>query len=120
MAEAMGPHMASSALLLGRRTYEDFAAYWPTQDGPITRALEATDKYVASRTLQEPLPWANSHVLDEPVAALKRRRDLVIMGSGELIRSVFCLVDELLLMTHPLVLGTGRRLLPTARARDWS
>src|SRR3954471_5149812 len=61
LAEAMRPRMAASAaLLLGRRTYEHFAEFWPAQgDHPYARALEAAPKYVASRTLSEPLPWVN-------------------------------------------------------------
>jgi dihydrofolate reductase len=114
--EAMGRYLGpQTPLLLGRRTYEDFAAYWPTQgENPFTRALEQMPKYVASRTLAEPLPWRNSYLLSEPVADLKRRLDgdLVIMGSGELIRSLLAdrMIDEYLLMIHPLVLGEGRRL----------
>jgi dihydrofolate reductase len=109
----------TGGLLLGRRTYEDFYGFWPNQpDNPFTGILEATPKYVASRTLREPLPWQNSTLLDgdavDAVRALKDQldRDLVILGSGELVRSLMGsgLVDEFALLIHPLVLGSGRRL----------
>jgi dihydrofolate reductase len=120
MASVAAEGMAKdSALLLGRRTYEDFAAFWPKQtDGnPFTDALNSRQKYVAS-TLKEPLPWINSTLLEgdaaEAVARLKEQldKDLVVLGSGELVRSLMRrnLVDEYVLLIHPLVLGTGRRL----------
>jgi dihydrofolate reductase len=106
-------------LLLGRRTYEDFYGFWPHQtDNPYTEVLNNTRKYVASRTLQEPLSWSNSTLLEgdaaDAVAELKAQSgdDIGVLGSGELVRSLMRrdLVDELVLMIHPLVLGTGRRL----------
>jgi dihydrofolate reductase len=71
MGRAMGEPMArGGALLLGRRSYEDFAGYWPNQtDNPYTDALNEAQKYVVSTTLREPLPWRNSTVLDGDVAA---------------------------------------------------
>jgi dihydrofolate reductase len=120
MGEAMGKRMATAgALLLGRRTYEDFAAFWPKQEGnPYTAVLNESQKYVASRTLTEPLPWMNSTLLKgdaaDAVARLKEEpgKDLVILGSGELIRSLMGrgLIAEYVLMIHPLILGSGRRL----------
>jgi dihydrofolate reductase len=107
------------ALLLGRRTYEDFYSVWPNRtDNPFTEALNNTQKYVVSRTLDEPLPWMNSTLLEgeasETVAALKETsdKDLVIVGSGELVQSLMQsnLVDEYALSIHPLILGSGRRL----------
>ena len=108
------------AMLFGRRTYEQFASFWPNQpaDDPFAKALNATQKYVASTTLDEPLPWANSTLLKgdvaDAVAKLKKEldKDLVILGSGELIRSLMPhgLIDEYTLQIHPLVLGSGRRL----------
>jgi dihydrofolate reductase len=121
MAQTMGEGMARpSALLFGRRTYEDFYSVWPNRtDNPFTPVLNASIKYVASRTLKAPLPWANSVLLEgdvaEAVAHLKaREEDLVILGSGELIRTLLPagLIDELLLTIHPLVMGQGRRLFP--------
>src|SRR6266446_6214134 len=111
----------SGALLLGRRTYEDFYTVWPNRtDNPFTEVLNNTQKYVASTTLSEPLPWANSTLLKgdaaKAVANLKEGagKDLVILGSGELIRSLMPrnLIDEYILLIHPLVLGSGQRLFP--------
>jgi dihydrofolate reductase len=118
----MWEHMSSGgsgALLFGRRTYEDFFSVWPNQtDNPFTPVLNAATKYVASRTLEEPLPWENSRLLEgdavDPVAELRRQPgdDVVILGSGELVRSLLPhgLIDEFVLLIHPLVLGSGRRL----------
>jgi dihydrofolate reductase len=109
------------SLLLGRRTYEDFLSFWPKQpDNPFTEALDHTRKYVASTTMEEPLPWRNSTLLKgdaaDAVAELKRRsdEDLTVLGSGELVQSLHRrdLIDEYLLLIHPLVLGTGRKLFP--------
>jgi dihydrofolate reductase len=106
------------AMLFGRRTYEDFAKVWPKQAAnPFTEALNKAQKYVASRTLREPLPWVNSTLLQgdaaDAVARLKEAGpDLVILGSGELIQSLMRrrLIDQFILMIHPLLLGRGRRL----------
>jgi dihydrofolate reductase len=119
----MGERMASGeggAMLFGRRTYETMASFWPKQtDGnPFTEVLNARQKYVVSRTLEEPLDWMNSTVVsgDVParVAELKRDQDLVVLGSGNLIETLLGagLIDEWVLPIHPLVLGTGRRLFP--------
>ena len=120
MNKAMAAGMADSGgLLLGRRTYEDLLSYWNTQpDSPFMDALNNAPKYVASTTLTEPLAWPNSTLLNgditDTVGALKVRpgRDLTILGSGALIQSLMRddLIDEYMLMIHPLVLGTGRRL----------
>ena len=120
MAAKIGERMAGErAFLFGRRTYEDFYAVWPKRAGnPFSEALTATTKYVASRSLAEPLPWENSILLSgdaaERVAKLKQQRDgtLTVFGSGELIEALIAadLIDEYLLMVHPLVLGSGRRL----------
>ena len=118
--EAAEESMANTgALLMGRRTYEDFYTVWPNQtDNPFTEVLNNTQKYVASTTLQEPLPWVNSTLLKgdaaEAVARLKQEpgKDLVILGSGELIQSLMRrnLVDKYVLLIHPLILGSGRHL----------
>jgi dihydrofolate reductase len=120
MASVAAEGMAKGgALLLGRRTYEDFSSFWPNQtDNPFTEVLDNTQKYVASRTLQEPLPWRNSTLLEgdaaEAVARLKQQpgKDMVVLGSGELVQSLLRrdLVDQFMLLIHPLVLGSGRRL----------
>jgi dihydrofolate reductase len=109
----------TEALLFGRRTYEDFHAFWPHQtDNPFTEVLDNTRKYVASTTLEEPLPWKNSTLLEgdaaQAVAGLKEQpgKDIVVLGSGELVRTLMRgdLVDEYVLQVHPLILGSGRRL----------
>jgi dihydrofolate reductase len=121
MGRAMGERMGGSgAIVLGRRTYEDFAGYWPKQkDNPYTEALNRTQKYVASTELTEPLPWENSTLLEgdaaDAVAKLKEGAEhLTVLGSGELLRSLIGrgLIDEYVLLIHPLVLGSGRRLFP--------
>jgi dihydrofolate reductase len=125
MAERMAAG-ADGAMLFGRWTYESMAAFWPQQtDGnPFTPVLNARQKYVASNTLSEPLPWENSTLLSGDAAAavaeLKAARDgnLVVLGSGTLVHSLLRadLVDEFLLTIHPLVLGSGRRLFPDGGA----
>jgi dihydrofolate reductase len=120
MAEVATKDMADTgAILLGRRTYEDFYSFWPHQkDNPFTEVLDNTLKYVASRSLREPLPWRNSALLEgdaaDAVARIKRQqdKDMVVLGSGELVRSLMerDLVDRYVLLIHPLVLGSGRRL----------
>ncbi len=119
MAQAGNSMANTSALLLGRRTYEDFYTVWPNRtDNPYTAVLNNTQKYVASTTLSEPLSWINSTLLKgdaaEAVARLKEEqgKDLLVMGSGELVQSLMRhnLVDEYVLLIHPLVLGSGRRL----------
>jgi dihydrofolate reductase len=127
---ALGAHMGKGLrLLLGRRSYEGILGYWNTQDGPFTPALNNADKYVASRTLSEPLRWPNSTLLRGDVSAevvrLKQQpgSDMIVMGSGELIQTLMRdqLIDQYLLMVHPLVLGSGSRLFvdgtPPARLR---
>jgi dihydrofolate reductase len=123
IAQKMGAMMGSAqgSLLLGRRTYEDLFSVWPKRtDNPFTEHLNKVQKYVASRTLKEPLPWQNSNLLNgdaaDAVAALKQKEDidLGILGSGELIQSLMRrnLIDEYVLLIFPIVLGTGRRLFP--------
>jgi len=114
----MGRGMARrGALLFGRTTYEHFFKVWPGRtDNPYTEVLDNTHKYVASKTLKEPLPWKNSTLLEgdaaDAVAKIKTKEDLTILGSGQLIASLMRrnLIDEYMLLVHPLVLGTGRRL----------
>jgi dihydrofolate reductase len=122
---AMGQRMAAggglAGWLFGRRTYEGLLSYWNQQaDSSFAPALNNTPKYVVSTTLSEPLPWPNSTLLHAEVAhavgRLKAQSNgvLAIMGSGELIGSLMAadLIDEYLLMIHPVVLGSGRRLFP--------
>lgn len=115
-----GESMATAGgLLFGRRTYEDLYSVWPNRtDNPYTEVLNNSPKYVVSSTLREPLPWKNSTLLKgdavEAVAKLKQQpgKDLVILGSGELIQTLWPhnLIDEYFLLIHPLILGSGRRL----------
>jgi dihydrofolate reductase len=106
-------------LVLGRRTYQIFEAYWPYQpeDHPVARSLNAAKKYVASRTLRE-LHWNNSTLLQEDVVkeiiAIKSKPgpDLQIIGSGNLIQTLQAnsLIDEYNVWTFPVVIGRGKRL----------
>jgi dihydrofolate reductase len=107
------------ALLLGRRTYEIFAGYWPTapQESPFTGLLNRVPKYVASRTLADPLAWHGSTLVSESVAesvtSLKKRHDeLHVIGSLNLVQSLlrFGLVDRLNLWLYPLLLGGGKKV----------
>ncbi len=123
------------ALLLGRRTYDIFAGYWPnaSADSPFTELLNRVPKYVGSSTLSEPLGWSNSTVIEgdlaDAVRELKERHgQLHVIGSLDLTQTLLRhrLVDRLELWIHPLTLGTGKRLFgdgttPTSfRLRDSS
>ena len=122
MQKVIGARMGSSwSLLAGRITYEDLYGFWPKQPAnPMTDALNRVEKFVASTTLTEPLPWQNSKLLKgdaaDAVEELKQKHDktLVIFGSGVLVQSLMLrnLIDEFVLQIHPLVLGQGRRLFP--------
>jgi dihydrofolate reductase len=112
---------AADALLLGRVTYEGFAAAWPQmeeQTGEYGAWMNGYPKHVASRTLQEPLEWQNSTLIEgdvaEEVARLKQQdgKDILVFGSGELARTLMKhdLVDEYRLMVFPIVVGKGKRL----------
>lgn len=107
------------SLLLGRKTYEDFYGFWPKQTGsPFTEVLNNMQKHVVSTTLSEPLAWSNSALIkaDIPGAVVRLKagegKDIVIMGSGELIQTLMKhnLIDRYVLLIHPLVLGSGRHL----------
>ena len=110
----------SSGLLLGRRTYEIFAAYWPNQsaDDPLAGTMNRLPKYVVSTTLREPLLWQNSTLInasvEHEIAKLKDQpgKEIQVIGSGELVQTLarHDLVDEYRLMIHPIVLGHGKRL----------
>jgi dihydrofolate reductase len=109
--------MSSGALLLGRRTYEGFAAAWPERDGEFADKFNAMPKYVVSSTLGDP-QWAGSTMLSgdvvDEVTKLKKEQDgdIVVHGSAQLVQALIenDLVDELRLMVFPMVLGTGKRL----------
>ncbi|MGH3143344.1 MAG: dihydrofolate reductase family protein [Gaiellales bacterium] len=109
--------MGSAALLLGRRTYEGFAAAWPERDGEFADKFNTMPKYVVSSTLRNP-EWTNSTVLSgdvvDGISKLKEGQDgdIVVHGSAQLVQSLIenDLVDEIRLMVFPIVLGTGKRL----------
>jgi dihydrofolate reductase len=120
---------ASGALLLGRVTYEGFAAAWPNMmeqyEGPrraelgeYAEMMNGYPKYVASTTLQEPLEWNNSTLIEgdvaEEVSRLKQQpgKDILVFGSGELVDALMQhgLIDEYRLMVFPIVVGSGKRL----------
>ena len=120
--EEMGPFegviMGEYDLLLGKRTYDIFAGYWPfNQDNPIGEKFQRIDKYVLTHS-GEPLKWENSHKLSgdtaEAVARLKESegRDLLIQGSSTLYPALLSarLIDTLMLMTFPVVLGGGKSI----------
>src|SRR5215213_5796044 len=117
---SMAGQEQTGAMLFGRRTYEDVVGHWLStpEPNPFTEILEQTPKYVASRTLTEPLPHPNSTLLKgdaiERVALLKQEsgQDLVVLGSGLLVRDLAAagLIDEYVLTMIPVVLGSGTRL----------
>jgi dihydrofolate reductase len=120
MVEALGRRMGKpdGGLLLGRRSYEDMLSAWNTRGGPYKDALNAAPKFVVSSDPATKLDWPNSTLVhgDIPAAVADLKQsgtgDLTIMGSGRLIRSLLPhgLIDEFLLMIHPIVLGSGQRL----------
>jgi dihydrofolate reductase len=118
MQKVMGESMSTPFdLVLGRRTYEIFAAHWPYSDEPAAEPLNAATKHVASTRLTE-LEWANSRLIEgdvpEAVGALKEEDgpELQVHGSANLIQTLLAhgLIDEFRLWIFPLVLGRGKRL----------
>jgi dihydrofolate reductase len=114
---------SATGFVLGRRTYEGFASHWPNaspEEQPLAQPLNGKPKWVASKTLRDPLVWENSTVLQgdiaEAIEALKQeeRGDLLLIGSATLARSLIedDLVDELRVMIDPLLLGGGKRVFP--------
>jgi dihydrofolate reductase len=123
MSSVLGAINEAGAYLLGRRTYEIFASYWPNapeEEQVIAEPLNTKPKHVASRTLSGPLDWQNSTVLEgdvaDAVAALKQEDggDIHVIGSLDLLRTLLehDLVDEFRLMIDPVALGGGKRLFP--------
>jgi dihydrofolate reductase len=122
----------AGGFLLGRRTYEIFAAYWPNapeEEQAVAEPLNAKPKHVASTTLTDPLEWESSTVVEgdltEAVTALKEQEggDLHVIGSTQLVQGLLerDLVDELRLMIDPVALGGGKRFFPDDSAlRAWS
>ena len=129
VGEAIGGwYEDTDAMLLGRKTYDIFASYWPTAgpDNPFTERMNSMRKYVASRTLTS-LDWQNSELLTGDTAEAVRRlkategRNINVVGSGDLAQTLMRenLVDEYRLTVHPVILGSGKRLfadgtIPTA------
>jgi dihydrofolate reductase len=121
----------AGGFLLGRRTYEIFAAFWPNapeEEQVVAEPLNSKPKYVVSTTLAEPLEWENSTLVEgeiaDAVAALKQEDggDLHVIGSTELVRTLIehGLVDELRLMIDPVAVGGGKRIFPDdAGLRPW-
>ena len=115
-----GQAAASDAMLLGRVTYQEFASYWPHQsaDADFAGQMNGTPKYVASTTLADVDDWQNSTLLQgelgDAVRALKAQpgRDISVVGSPTLVRSLLRqgLLDELSLLVHPIVVGSGKKL----------
>jgi dihydrofolate reductase len=118
----------AGGLLLGRKTFDIFAGYWPNQpdDFPIAKAINAMPKYVASRTLDNPLEWNGSTVLGpDLVGEVNRLRrepggDIFVIGSGDLAQTLMRegLVDAYSLMVYPLLLGSGKQLFRGGHARQ--
>jgi dihydrofolate reductase len=130
--ETVGKHVEdglndAGGLLLGRRTYDIFAGYWPNQSAegfPIAGLMNSLPKFIVSRTLSEPLSWQNSTLINGDVVSRLRQvkgevdNDILVIGSGDLAQTLISndLVDEYRLMVYPLVLGEGKRLLRDADA----
>jgi dihydrofolate reductase len=123
MTSVLGAINEAGAYLLGRRTYDIFASYWPNapeEEQVIAEPLNTKPKYVVSRTLEDPLEWQNSSVLQGDVAdgvtALKQEDggDIHVIGSLDLLKSLLehDLVDEFRLMIDPVAVGGGKRLFP--------
>jgi dihydrofolate reductase len=122
MGESIGAAMAAAdAMLLGRVTYQEFTSYWPgvsTEEQPFADYMNNTPKYVVSRTLEEPLEWSNSTLIKgnvaEKITRLKQQpgKNIAITGSVTLVDYLLQedLLDELGLMVHPIVVGSGRRI----------
>lgn len=119
MLGAIAASMSADTIVLGRRTYEEWAAYWPQQpsDGGMADHINGTPKLVASTTLDR-LAWENSSLIEgdvvDALAELKNQSggEISITGSGTLVRSLLEaeLIDELRLLVHPIVVGRGKHL----------
>jgi dihydrofolate reductase len=119
MGEIVGAQMAAAdTMLFGRRTYEEFAAYWPEHaDDPFGAQINAARKVVVSTTLKD-VAWQNSTLIGGTIGGEVRRlkeepgKDISITGSATLVRSLLRdgLLDELQLLVHPIVVGSGKRL----------
>jgi dihydrofolate reductase len=119
LGEATQESMSTTgALIMGHRTYKDVLSFWNMTDSPFKEVLNNTQKYVASKSADTSLDWPNSELLKgdaaDAVAGLRKKagKDYVVLGSGDLMQSLLQadLIDKLILLIHPLVLGSGRRL----------
>ncbi|HVD35200.1 MAG TPA: dihydrofolate reductase family protein [Rubrobacter sp.] len=129
MGQAVGEGFETSdALLMGRVLYEEWAAFWPNQDpeeNPMAASMNGLTKYVVSTTLEEPLEWSNTSLIGDNVvqeiSELKQQpgKDIVISGSGALVSSLldYGLLDELKLMVHPIIVGSGKKLFEDGEKR---
>jgi dihydrofolate reductase len=110
---------AATAVMLGRRTYDSFAAVWPTVKSPMADRMNALPKYLASRTIAKP-EWSNTVLLGDDLAGSVRQLkssgdgNILIYGSASICHALFAagLIDEVALMVYPVVLGRGIRLFP--------
>jgi dihydrofolate reductase len=119
-AAILGGLERTGGFLLGRRTWEIFAAHWPQQpaEDPLAETFNSLPKWVVSQTLREPLGWQNSHRIEgDAVKGITELRagdgkEIQVLGSGELVQTLIAnaLVDEYRLMINPIVMGTGKRL----------
>jgi dihydrofolate reductase len=119
-AAILGGLERTGGFLLGRRTWEIFAAHWPKQpaEDALAKTFNSLPKWVVSRTLREPLSWKNSHRIEgDAVEGITKLRagdgkEIQVLGSGELVQTLIAngLVDEYRLMINPIVMGTGKRL----------
>ena len=129
MGQAVGEGFETSdALLMGRVLYEEWVEFWPNQnpeENPVAERMNGVRKYVVSTTLQEPLEWNNASLIGgdvaEEISQLKQQpgKDIVISGSGALVRSLldYGVLDELKLMVHPIVVGSGKKLFEDGEKR---
>lgn len=114
----LGEVLDTGTLLFGRRTWQLFSKIWPDRDDEFSTKMNAIPKIVASRSLRQATEWHNSVVLQGDLMAevreRKRARDIVVMGSASIVRTLMAhdLVDEYRLLVFPLVLGTGEHLFP--------
>jgi dihydrofolate reductase len=114
----LGEVLDTGTLLFGRRTWQLFSKIWPDRDDEFSTKMNAIPKIVASRSLRQATEWHNSVVLQGDLMAevreRKRARDIVVVGSASIVRTLMAhdLVDEYRLLVFPLVLGTGERLFP--------
>jgi dihydrofolate reductase len=112
----LGSVLDEGVMLLGRTTWELFSRLWPARDDPFSLRMNAVPKLVASRTLTDTSPWANSRVIDGDLVDVvkQERRDVIIAGSLSVVHALMAedLVDEYRLLTFPTILGTGERLFP--------